>query len=178
MYQRKYLDWLAKQLSIKKMEEWYHVKLSQVRRRRGNGLLNIYGDSLYNALKEVYPEHRLHSWLFQQVPAGFWNDSNNVKEYVNWLAAKFSINKPEDWNFVTVQQINELAGGTLLLKFGGLRGILSRVYPDFAWRDAAWECRCSLQKEQQLLLKTVRGLLLPMINSTQKTAKSGKLLLR
>jgi hypothetical protein len=43
---RTYFEWLAKKLNINSLEEWNQVRLSDVSKNRGAGLLSKYGGSL------------------------------------------------------------------------------------------------------------------------------------
>lgn len=52
--QRKFLDALAIELSIKKPSDWGNVTIQQVKEYGGNALFSSYGDSLLRTLKIVY----------------------------------------------------------------------------------------------------------------------------
>ncbi len=53
--QREYLDWLAEELGVKTIEDWYRVRNEDVELRNGSGLLHYYESSLYKALSNIYP---------------------------------------------------------------------------------------------------------------------------
>eukprot|EP01114_Cavostelium_apophysatum_P024274 TRINITY_DN9449_c0_g1_i1.p1 TRINITY_DN9449_c0_g1~~TRINITY_DN9449_c0_g1_i1.p1 ORF type:complete len:327 (-),score=52.59 TRINITY_DN9449_c0_g1_i1:1077-2057(-) len=54
--QRKFFDSLAKNLHIKRTEDWCSVRREDFKKHGGAGLLKHYGDSLEAALAIVYPE--------------------------------------------------------------------------------------------------------------------------
>jgi hypothetical protein len=51
---RSCLDWLAEQLGIKTMEDWYQITVSEVKNKGGGKLLHYFGGSLYDALISTY----------------------------------------------------------------------------------------------------------------------------
>ena len=48
-------------------------------------------------ITSVYPNYKWLPWKFNQTPKGFWNDENNIKEYMNWLSEQLNIKTMEDW---------------------------------------------------------------------------------
>jgi hypothetical protein len=54
---KEYVDWLAKQLHLEKMEDWYTVSNDLLRQYGGNNLLKIYGGKA-ELLAAVFPEHK------------------------------------------------------------------------------------------------------------------------
>src|SRR5689334_5049982 len=46
----------------------------------------IFNNSLFEALKTVYPEYKWLPWKFAQVPRGYWQSKENIKNYLDWLA--------------------------------------------------------------------------------------------
>ncbi len=54
--QRKYFDWLEKELKLVSKEEWYKVTKEMIEQRHGTGLLQFYKNSLFSALKTIYLE--------------------------------------------------------------------------------------------------------------------------
>ena len=63
----------------------------------GGTLINYYSGSIINLVKTVYPNYKWLPWKFIQAPKGYWNDENNVKEYMNWLSEQLNIKTMEDW---------------------------------------------------------------------------------
>jgi hypothetical protein len=68
--QRNYIQWLAKELKITNMEDWYKVKHRDLRQIDSGMLQTCYGNSLPNALKTLYPDYDWKPWKFTQVPKG------------------------------------------------------------------------------------------------------------
>ena len=76
----------------------------------GSGLLAQYKNSLLKTLEAVYPEQSWHPWLFPQVPDGYWNNIENQKKFFDQLAAKWNIQKADDWNKVTLAMVTKEGG--------------------------------------------------------------------
>ena len=136
--QRDFFDWLAKQLELRKPEEWYSVKLIDIERRGGGWLLNhLYGGSLVKALSAIYPESKWHSWKFEKVPKGFWDKEGNVVNYLQQLSDNLGIVSLHDWNCISSQQIKNWKGDSILKKHGG--GVMTLVsdylYPSQNWKE-------------------------------------------
>jgi hypothetical protein len=131
---RAYMDWLATQLNVKEMDDWYKVKRTDVIARKGSRLLSYYG-SFANALQSIYPEHKWEPWMLDKVPPGYWDDIKNQRKYFDWLAKQLHIKTPEDWYQVTHAEVVARGGGRPLgLHGNSLSKTLSAVYPEFTWQ--------------------------------------------
>src|SRR4051812_29017915 len=66
----------------------------------GKTMIESHGGSLFQALETIYPgtcsiifpifidtspERKWYAWKFAHVPRSFWQDQNNVKNYMKWL---------------------------------------------------------------------------------------------
>lgn len=49
----------------------YSVGVDDFIKNGGRGLMNIYNNSVQNALEFVFPEHGWLSWKFQKLPSGY-----------------------------------------------------------------------------------------------------------
>jgi hypothetical protein len=125
------MDWLAKELNLKSMQDWYKVKVSIPNSRGGRGLMNIYGNSLqkgnnfvcYNdlqssALKAIYPEHSWDQRLFSKSRKGFWHNIENQRQQLDYVAKALGIQKFEDWYNVTLEQVIAKGGRSVLFCYG------------------------------------------------------------
>lgn len=55
------------------------MRVSDVKGRVSSGTMHSYGNSLYGALKQIYPEHDWKPFLFMQSPVGYWNNKDNIR---------------------------------------------------------------------------------------------------
>lgn len=60
----------------------------------------------------------------------FWRDRDNARNFLDGLASKWSIKRPQDWNNITVPQIINSGGTGLLSKHkNSLFLTLQQTYP-------------------------------------------------
>jgi hypothetical protein len=52
---RQFFDWMEEKLNVRDHEDWYEVKVRQIKEHGGSGVLKYYNDSLAKALREIYP---------------------------------------------------------------------------------------------------------------------------
>jgi hypothetical protein len=176
--QRKFLDWAAKQLSIKDMQDWYKVQVSvniffyfQVEIQQefavigGGGLLKKYNNSPWQVLETAYPEYEWLPWKFSRTPKNTWKSDKMVKKFFNWAGKQLGIKEPSDWYKMTTrvtmatlstdfQDIHAL--GFTLGHQGNLslQQLLSIAYPDEKWDFKTQRSSSTFYKKSQYLLKS------------------------
>jgi hypothetical protein len=132
--QRAFFDSVQKELNIQTLEDWYSVPVSKIIKLGGYFVANHYNSSLlkgiairkrmltlyFTALKTVYPEHQ---WIDATNARGYWRNMANQRSFLDQLAIKLNIHKPEDWNSVTSATVSTM-GGSFLRYYGSIkRGI-------------------------------------------------------
>lgn len=180
--QRSFMDRLAKKLHIGKLEDWYKVTGDTIEKNGGARVLDRYGNSVSMLLQAVFPEHE---WVFKaraakkpriedqkffdskeivaespaqrKVPKGYWEDPNNLKEFMEWLGKELYIKKLEDWYRVSMNQIRQLAPTTAFKKYG-IWKVLEQVYPSHSWDPKAKEGFGAAKAAQRMLAIRVREL--------------------
>jgi hypothetical protein len=72
-------------------------------------------------MKAIYPEHNWPSirQTTQYKPYGFWKDIKNQKIFLDNLANKLNITKPEDWYSVKVETVLREGGYFVLSYYQG-----------------------------------------------------------
>src|SRR5690606_34999934 len=106
--QRLFFDWLADELCIMDNTNWFQVKKDAIMSSHGAGLIkHKYGGSLIRALKEIYPDMRLHSSRFDREPSEFWETISNQRIYFDYIAEMMQIKVIEDWYGVQLSNIKE-----------------------------------------------------------------------
>ena len=70
---------------------------------------------------------------FTHVPKGYWDNEENVKEYLSWLGYQIGISRLDDWKYVTSKTLALLGGDVVTAKHGGLLCLLSKLFPDHTW---------------------------------------------
>lgn len=56
-HQRKFFEEVAKKLNIKTKDDWYRINSEDLHSAGAQGVLLHYKNSLYDALRNLYPEH-------------------------------------------------------------------------------------------------------------------------
>ncbi len=116
---RRYLTWLAKRLGIKRPADWYQVRIADLRRHYGKGLIHKL-QSVAAIVPDAFPEHSWKPWLFDRVPQGFWSSRRNRNDYFDWWANQLKIRDASDWDRLLTKDQREFRfGGLLNSVFGG-----------------------------------------------------------
>jgi len=130
---RLFFQELRSELGITHMDGFYDLTADQVRAFGGMNILKMYKNSLVAAVVASYPEYDWQVWRFKLVPKGFWDKSDNVLKYLDFLKSKLDIKSEEDWYGVTWKEFTENRGSHLLQKFGSVFLLLDKFYPNYKW---------------------------------------------
>jgi hypothetical protein len=136
--QRKFLDWVAKELNVKDHNDWYKVTHKDIVSLGGSGLLTKHENSHFAMLPKVYPEYEWLPWRFGVCPKNYWDDTKNQKKFLDWVAKELNITDYSGWFKITRDVISILTfflklkeiikmGGTMLHQ-NNLRNVLSAVF--------------------------------------------------
>jgi hypothetical protein len=97
------------------MNGWYSVNPGDVTSAGGDGVLAHFNHSLVKALLETYPDHTWHLWRFSHpVPPHYWEATENVKQFLDWLYQQLQFKSMEDWYGLKRSDVRRLGGGALL----------------------------------------------------------------
>jgi hypothetical protein len=77
---------------------------------KGGAVLALYGESLINILKSIFPDHEWVEWGFSHVPGGFWNTIENQRKYFDWLERKLNITDKTQWYNTNPSKISQHSG--------------------------------------------------------------------
>jgi hypothetical protein len=77
----------------------------------------------------------LYPWEMNDKPPNYWEDSQNRRNYFNWLGNLLGIKKPSDWYSITSDQIIQNGGKELLEYYShhSHYSILAFTYPQYDW---------------------------------------------
>jgi len=133
--QRKYFDWLGRELGITSLDEWCTMRPSQILDSAGYSLLTYHKRSLFTALKAAYPHHKFHRFLFSPMTPSYWARRKNQIEYCNWLFKHKKWTKMEDWYRLTTRDLIDNSGaGLLAIHNESLKSLLESVFPNHNWQ--------------------------------------------
>jgi len=158
---RNFMDKLQKTLNILDCEQWSKVKVTDVIKKGGAMLLSRYGNSLQRALLDLYPNKPWKFWTFDRVARGFWDNYENVTEYLGWLEKKLFICSPEEWYEVGRNHLIHFGAKYLMFRKGEqgydrLVQLLSRRYPSFSWDKRKFKA-VTIAKTQKLLFRILKS---------------------
>jgi hypothetical protein len=172
--QRKYVDWVSKELNIKKMEDWYKVSVKvsnylqiefqlekDFKDLGGSGLLqNRYNSSPSRLLSVVYPDYDWLPWKFSKSPKNLFNDISTKKKFLDWAGKELGIKDLRGWSSATTEDLEKLGGRALLEECNfSIPLILSTVYPDYNLEET--KSKTSFYRKSQYLLKSMLKRMFP-----------------
>ena len=53
--------------------------------------------SLYQLLKEIYPDYDWLPWKFDRCPKNYWKDVKNVRKFMDWAGKELNVKELSDW---------------------------------------------------------------------------------
>lgn len=132
-----FLESESKRLGIKEMEDWYKIKASDLFPNGGRNLMKSFYQVLFiffnkqkgshiNLLMAVYPHYRWKPWKFEKVPAHYWQNMKNQRDFFDdiykyshdysflKLQRELNLKTWEDWYQVTWQDVVKHGGYSLM----------------------------------------------------------------
>ena len=87
-------------------------------------------------MQAIYSDHKWEIWRFSTLPRNWWQNADNQRQYMMWLAKELGIDdKPLDaWYDVPSATFDKMYGRTLLELHGGSTlALLRTVFPHHNW---------------------------------------------
>ena len=108
----KFISQLKETLNLNTIEDWNSLNLNVIISNGGSSaLFNHY--SLYDIKCLGFPQGKL---IFEPKPIDFWDNNQNLKEFINYIQEKANLKTFTDWNSLTYLQIKNFGGSKLLQK--------------------------------------------------------------
>jgi hypothetical protein len=132
-----YMSWLGEQLGFKKPEDWYRVTVKDFKRHHGISMLKSYssGGSILSAITDVFPDYPWIPWLFNRIPAGYYNDRANRLRYLRWLGNRLGFKQPEDWYQLKQRDFHRNCGEYFVYYQNGSIQAAKDLYPNYPWKE-------------------------------------------
>ena len=156
--QKDCVERIGKELEVRSLEDWYGIKQSQLVASGGRGLLTYFSNSFPRMLTHLYPDHKWQLWKFLHTPRGFWGNSEELKNYVEYLAGKLRVEKLDDWYRVSLDHVERFGPTTSFKRHGGISKVLSQIYPKHTWDLKRLESPNLSKASQWRLRKSVEQL--------------------
>ena len=109
----KFLENLKEKYNLKTQEDWNSITTKQIHLHGGSRLFFNY--SLFDLKCMGFPEGKL--FFEKQKTNGYWNNHENILQFLKDLGENFNLKSLEDWNSITKKHIQSLGGSSLLKKY-------------------------------------------------------------
>jgi very-short-patch-repair endonuclease len=132
--QRRYMDWLFKELKYETLEDFYKITFEDIVNNYGYNFRKSY-ENIHEIFNTLYPEYIWLEWKFKVTSNKFWKDLNNHKVYTEWLFKELKYESMEDWYKTTNIIVSKNHGCGLLSSYYNLsiQKMLKTIYPDYKW---------------------------------------------
>ena len=90
-----------------------NIKKNLLRKRKTKNVKIALSEFWYLKSANVY----MKNILFVKKPKGYWNDSTNIRQFLEVLKNKLNLKTPNDWKLITQKQILSFGGSRLLSKY-------------------------------------------------------------
>ena len=131
--QRKVLDHFAKENNFKSSNDWYSIRVRDIRKSKGLSVLFRY-KGLMDTLKNVYPEIEWDEILKETHTKNYWRSEENQRNFLDKLFIRLGFNKMEDYYKLNNKDIKLHGGGPLLKLYNdSFYNALVKLYPDYHW---------------------------------------------
>ena len=131
---REFLERLVEIYHIKTAEDFAKIQKDEIHKIGGSGLLH--NSTLVKLVKKYYPHW---GWKglneIKRTPPGFWEQEENVFNFMKNFETKNAIKHPLDWLRISQKQVTSAGGSGLVKKYRNIRNILKVMYPDVAWEQ-------------------------------------------
>jgi hypothetical protein len=133
--QRAALESLGREkLGVKSLDDWYSVSLKDVKQEL-SFITTRYKDSLFAALKKLYPHH---NWdplrRCTQVPRGHWSSEHAQRDALERLGReKLGVKELDDWYAVNAMDVKKELSFIYSHYSGSLFTALKKLYPHHNW---------------------------------------------
>ena len=109
-----FLNKLKEKYNLESINDWNNITKKHICALGGKSLLSNY--SVYDLKCLGCPEGKLmFTKPIQSKPSGYWDDRENVLQFLREIKEKFNLKTPKDWNLLSKNNILSCNGGGSLL---------------------------------------------------------------
>ena len=105
---------IGEKYNLNTSEDWNSITTNHIKSNGGSTLFHKY--SMYELKCMAFPDAKLIFNNSNQ-QSGYWEDINNILQFLSEVAQKYKLNSPEDWNLITHKHIHSSGGGSLFSKY-------------------------------------------------------------
>lgn len=126
------LENISTRLGLTSLESWLEVDPKQIPELTG-----LKKGQLCSELEDAFPDHTWKPWLFQHdsAPFSYWTSKENRRAFFDWLFAKLGLHQMESRYSLTLKQIHQHGGSSVMVRFynDSVYNALVELYPEHCW---------------------------------------------
>ena len=109
-----FLSKIKEKYNLNTPDDWNSISTVQIQSNGGSRLLSKY--SIFELKCMACPEGK-SIYSSSKNPPGYWENKENIDNFILKIKQKYNLNTPEDWNTITREQIQFCGGNSLLSKY-------------------------------------------------------------
>ena len=113
---RNFLSKIKEKYNLNTPEDWNSITRNHIQSNGGSSLLSNYKYSMFELKCMACPEGKAIFTNPPQLPR-FWDNKENVDNFLLAIKEKHNLNNPEDWNKITTTHIQSNGGSSLFKKY-------------------------------------------------------------
>ena len=106
----KFVQEIKEKLNLQTLNDWKELTNKKIQNLGGSRLLKQY--SLYKIKCLGFPEGK--SKFLPKKTSGYWKNPQNIQIFLSELKEKLNLRTPDDWNSLSIKDIRENGGNSLL----------------------------------------------------------------
>ena len=95
-------------------DDWNSITYEHIQSNGGGSLFSKY--SMFEIKCMGCPEGK-SSFNNPKQPKGYWDNQENIDNFISTIKEKYNLKTPDDWNSITKEHIRSNGGGSLLSKY-------------------------------------------------------------
>lgn len=123
---------------------FYSISVKELKQAGAAPILERFGDSWWQTVQHLYPEHAWIPWEFRYLPRGSLSTPLQRRQFLSYiLRQRMHADALEAWYELTAPRLAELRVLPLVKRFyrGSLYAALSDLYPEHTWLP--WKFKCA-----------------------------------
>ena len=109
-----FLSTIKEKYNLNTPDDWNSITQERITSNGGKSLLRKY--SIFEIKCMGCPEGK-SSFNNPKQPKGYWDNQENIDNFISTIKEKYNLNTPDDWNSITQNHIKSNGGGSLLRKY-------------------------------------------------------------
>ena len=110
----KFLSKIREKYNLNTPDDWNSITWKQIQSNGGSRLFSKY--SIFEIKCMGCPEGK-STFNNPNQPVGYWDNQENIEDFLSKIKEKYNLNTPEDWNSITWKHIKSNGGGVLSDKY-------------------------------------------------------------